>query len=400
MATIRKRAWKNKDGDQTVKWIVDYKDQSGKRRFRNFDRKRDAEAWMLEAGWQVRQGVHTARRESPTVAKAADEWIERGEAEKLQRSTLKSYREIVRLHLVPLLGDTRLADLTRPNVIEFRRQLLESRSKAMAAKALSALSSILKQAQDAGKVAQNVAADVRVARVNSDREKLEIPTQAELRSLLAKAEGKWRSFFMLAISSGMRSSELRGLPWRDVDLDAARVNITQRADQWSVIGPPKSDAGTRSIPIPPEVVLALREWKEEQREGLVWPTSTGTPYRHNNLLRRVFIPLQVAAGVSQPKLDGKGKPIKDEDGAVVMVGRYGLHALRHAAASNWIASGVDLKRLQSWLGHANVQITLDTYGHLMADADRDAELAMASSRAVFATKLEQSGQKPLENLEV
>ena len=50
----------------------------------------------------------------------------------------------------------------------------------------------------------------------------------------------------------------------------------------------------------------------------------------------------------------------------------------------WIANNIDLKRLQVWLGHASIQITLDTYGHLLKDAERDAELAMKTSRDLFA----------------
>lgn len=64
-------------------------------------------------------------------------------------------------------------------------------------------------------------------------------------------------------------------------------------------------------------------------------------------------------------------------------GFRGFHALRHAAASGWIASKIDLKRLQVWIGHESIQLTLDTYGHLLADQERDAELAMLASRDLF-----------------
>ena len=62
----------------------------------------------------------------------------------------------------------------------------------------------------------------------------------------------------------------------------------------------------------------------------------------------------------------------------MMTGKYGLHALRHAAASGWIAQKIDLKRLQSWIGHSSIQITLDTYGHLIEDKEQDAAIAEAA----------------------
>jgi integrase len=80
------------------------------------------------------------------------------------------------------------------------------------------------------------------------------------------------------------------------------------------------------------------------------------------MLRRMYYPLQVRAGLTT---------------------RYGFHALRHAAASGWIESNIDLKRLQVWIGHENIQLTLDTYGHLLKDKAKDAELALKASRDLF-----------------
>ncbi len=85
-----------------------------------------------------------------------------------------------------------------------------------------------------------------------------------------------------------------------------------------------------------------------------------------------------------PRLDKTGQPIMDEKGNPVLSGKYRFHALRHAAASGWIASKIDLKRLQVWIGHESIQLTLDTYGHLLADQERDAELATLASKDLFA----------------
>ena len=97
----------------------------------------------------------------------------------------------------------------------------------------------------------------------------------------------------------------------------------------------------------------------------------------------MFKPLQIRAAVTKPVLI-RGGPVVNKDGQAMVVGKYGFHALRHAAASNWIAAKIDLKRLQTWIGHSSIQITLDTYGHLICDDEKDAELAMSSSRGLFA----------------
>lgn len=76
-----------------------------------------------------------------------------------------------------------------------------------------------------------------------------------------------RAFIITAIFTGMRASELHGLTWKDVKLDAAMVHIRQRADAWRNMGPPKSAAGTRDIPLVPMAVNALRQWQENCPEG-------------------------------------------------------------------------------------------------------------------------------------
>ena len=71
--------------------------------------------------------------------------------------------------------------------------------------------------------------------------------------------GRWRPMLLTAIFTGLRASELRGLRWADVDLKRGEIHVRQRADRYNKIGPPKSEAGERTIPLPPMVVNALRE---------------------------------------------------------------------------------------------------------------------------------------------
>ena len=87
-----------------------------------------------------------------------------------------------------------------------------------------------------------------------------------------------RPLIVTAVFTGMRASELRGLPWWAVDFDKRTITVRQRADEWGTIGMPKSAAGQREIPMSPTVLNTLREWKLACPKGeldLVFPNTLG-----------------------------------------------------------------------------------------------------------------------------
>lgn len=160
-----------------------------------------------------------------------------------------------------------------------------------------------------------------------------------------------------AIFTGLRASELRGLRWSDVDLDSGELTVHQRADRWGVIGPPKSHAGKRTVPLAPMVVSALKEWRLACPQGparLVFPNGKGRVAQITSIHYRGLGPLQKAAGITD-----NDKP------------KYGMHSFRHAAASLFIEQGFSPKRVQALMGHATIQMTFDTYGHLFPTEEDD-----------------------------
>jgi integrase len=361
MASIRKRTWKS-GGETKTAWIADYFDQEGKRHIKTHPTKKTATAWLVTAQGEVARGVHTPENTSITVAEAAKRWIETGELEKLERSTLRQYGNHVRLHINPLIGGVKLARLSTPAIESFRDELLKKGSRAMARKVLASLKSILGEAQRRGLVAQNAAQPVRVAIKKRDQSKLavgrDIPNKEEINTILARAEGRWRPFFIAAVFTGMRASELRGLTWNDVDFGRNVIHVRQRANLWGDIGAPKSAAGDREIPMAPMVVNALKEWKlacPRGPGGFVFPNGNGKVENHANIANRGFYALQRVAGM----INTDGRP------------KYGLHALRHFFASWAIEQEFSPKRVQALLGHSSIQMTFDTYGHLFPSLEDD-----------------------------
>ncbi len=352
-------------------WIVDYMDQDGIRRLKTFKTKKEADAEETKIRHEVSQGTHTADSASVTVAEAAERWIKGREIDGVERSTLAQYRQHIDLHINPLVGTVKLSRLTAPRVNTFKETLLETRSRAMAAKVLQSFRSLIADAQGRGLVAQNVARGVTIKARNRDKEPVTIPTKDDIRTMLENVSDRWRPLIVTAIFTGMRSSELRGLTWSDVDFDKREIRVRQRADKYNVLGPPKSKTSRRAIPMTPMVVNTLREWQlacPKGKENLVFPTSQGNVESHPNIWGRCMVPLGRKCGFAG---DGPTRP------------KYGLHALRHFYASWIIEQGFSPKKAQTLLGHSSIQMTYDTYGHLFPDPEDDrAKLEAAESRLV------------------
>jgi integrase len=384
--SVRKRTWESGDGSRGEAWVVNYTDSGGKRRLKTFKRRRDAEGFELAVAGEVRSGLHVPDSQSVTIAEAGRLWLDSCEAAELERATLVDYRRHLELHIVPLIGAVKLSQLTAPMVRGFADALRKGgTSPAMVRKLRVSLSAILTDALERGLVAQNIVKGMRKQRRGNEADRhrgklkigIDIPTPDEVRAIIAHLEGRWRPLFLTAIFTGLRASELRGLRWSDVDLTRGEIHVCQRADRYRVIGRPKSETSERSVPLLPMVVNVLREHRlacPKGEQDLVFPNDAGNVYDHASIIKRGLIPLIVKAGL----IDAKGKA------------KYtGLHALRHFYASWCINRRVDgglelpLKVVQARLGHASIQMTADTYGHLFPRSDDGAELA-AAERAFLA----------------
>ncbi|SDP45912.1 Site-specific recombinase XerD [Phyllobacterium sp. YR620] len=409
--STRKRTWTNGKGEEKTAWVVDYVDTKGKRRLKTFKLKKQADAFAATASVEVREGTHVADSDSATVKEAGDLWIKRSEQNGLERGTIVQYRQHLDLHINPLIGSTLLSRLTVPAVRTFEDNMIDGgRSASMVRKVLVSLGSLLSDAQERGLVVRNAVReksrskqkgkDRRLERRQKGKLKLgvDIPTREEVKAIVGQLEGKWRPLLLTAIFTGLRASEIRGLRWSDVNLDKRELRVHQRADRFNQIGRPKSEAGERTVPIPPLVANTLKAWRlscprprtgekdskgkhliEEIRSGqLVFPNTLGKVESLSKIMQKGFQPVQIAAGIAVDTGEN------DKDGKPVLRAKYtGFHAIRHFYAS-WCINrkedgGLALppKMVQERLGHSSITLTMDTYGHLFPRNDDAEELAAA-----------------------
>jgi integrase len=371
MATVRKR----KLPSGLIRWQASYVDGAGQRRAKLFDRKSDGEAWLVKVSHDLSQGLHTPATTSPTVAQAGALWLKRGRDKNLEEMTLKGYEEHVLLHINPFIGAKKLSELTAPVVSAFADRLREEgRSAEMIRRAVRSLGGIFKEARRRGLASHSPTNDLDLDFPERDDSRAVAPTKAELQAIIAGADGRWRPLILVAIFCGLRASELRGLRWSDVNFDEREISIKQRADARNKIGKLKSKTAYRSIPMPPMVVNSLREWRllcPKGALGLVFPSGAGNVESHSNVAQRGLEPILRTAGivVMEDGLDDDGKPVKIEKP------KYGLHSLRHAAASLWIQNGTNAKRIQTLMGHSSITLTYDRYGHWFTDEAADQKAA-------------------------
>jgi integrase len=349
---------------------------------KTFAKKKAADAFHASVRVDVASGIHTPASRSLTVEKAAEQWLEYLKVEGRERTTIESYQSHLTHHILPLLGRIKLSQLSTPGIEKFRDQLLASISaatrermtRANARKVLATLKGLIKDAMRRGCVAQNVASPVTIRLNKRDQRKLrvgeDIPTTEEVTKMIHAAHGRARVLLIVAAFTGLRSSELRGLRWQDVELDSEtpRLHVKQRADRYRVMGSLKSASGERTVPFGPYVCNALKSLRALERRGeLVFSNASGNSEFHQTLTSRMLHRAQIAAGIT---IEGKPK-------------YTGLHCLRHFFASWCINRRVDgglelpLKTVQSRLGHATMSMTADTYSHLFPSESAHDELAEA-----------------------
>ena len=380
--SVRKRTWTTARGETNHVFVCDYFDANGKRVHESFRTLADAKKRHAEVVLNVKNGTSSF---GGTFAEAAADWMEHLKGDR-ERATMELYEQRLRLHMPPWLGRLKIRKFNENVVKEVRKHLLKGdvegnpvRSRRLAAKVWITFKSILKHAR-IGHVAAGVANITQDSRAKRKLEiGIDVPTNEEIRRLYVATAGdapiqkRKRALLLVAAFCGLRASELRGLRWADVKLEQAELQVTQRADRYSQIGNPKSPSSRRTVPVSPDVVKALKEWRLAQGGGqtLVFATRRGAAEHHSSMMRSL-----------RPVMRDAGLLIKGRTGK--LKAKYAPHAFRHYFAS-WCISpvnrggrGLSPKVVQEWLGHSKIAMTLDVYGHLFREIDHT-ELATSTA---------------------
>lgn len=364
MASITSRAWTKQDGSQSERHQVTFVDSEGKRKRRDFTTKRLAQRFIENLA--AYREAPKEPKAGPTFATVAEQYMEAckkgrdGEAP-LERKTLYDYEASLRLHVLPILGKKSVGRLTSTDMRDFLKKVVEADvSRRTMRLNLFLARQVLKHARYLNLMNTDPSADLAVKvdhrREGGKADEVVIHTKDEMADILTASRilaGKmvaWKRFSVILhvmVHTGLRMSELRGLPIEAVNFETGTLKVYQRADIYGVIGPPKSRHSYRTIHLPAGVRAMILEWIGPRKKGLMFPTGSGKPISHSNLAQRMWRKAQVKAG------------------ATIL----NPHAARHFFASMLIDGGTKLKALQETMGHHDPMFTMRVYGHMFTDPE-------------------------------
>jgi integrase len=357
--------YRRKDGY----WVGQYgvETATGRKTRYIYGKRREEVREKLTKAIADRDGGLVYDADNMTVGEYLDRWLNDSVRDTVRQRTWERYEQFVRVHLTPALGKIKLAKLTPAHVRGLYRDKLNS---GLAPRTVlhihRAFSKALKQAAADGLIPRNPAAPVRPPQPRGEEIR---PLNCEqVRVLFEAASGdRLEALYIIAVTAGLRRGELQGLKWDDLDLEAGMLQVRRTCSEpkgGHIFEAPKSGKG-RNIRLTQSAVAALRMHRRRQLEermykadlwqeqGLVFPSTVGTPLWGGNLNRAFKATLQRA-----------GLPKSTR-----------FHDLRHTCATLLLKQGVNPKFVQELLGHADISLTLNVYSHVlpdMGDATADA----------------------------
>ncbi|HEY2550113.1 MAG TPA: tyrosine-type recombinase/integrase [Streptosporangiaceae bacterium] len=369
------------------RWRVRYLDPAGRERSRSFDRKVDAERFLVQVAAEVQRGtwIDPAKARTTLRRQAAD----RLEGYHRDSSRAEKIRQHLDLHILPALGDYTLGQLAqRPSLIsQFMASL--PMSAGSAEQVYITLASILDAAVDDGLIARNPAKAQTVKRPRAPKRKVVPWTAGQVAEMREGMPTCWRAAIDCGSGLGLRGGEIFGLGPDEVDFLRRTVHVGRQIKRmggrvW--FAAPKGGRD-RDVPLPQPVALRLSSHIAEFPPvpvTLPWH-EPGNERRHG---RPVTVELMFASrqrGAINPSTFNTTawRPARRAAGIVVsgQGSGVGLHALRHYYASVLLAGGVDVRALSEYLGHHDPGFTLRVYAHLVPSAEGR---ALRAIEAAFA----------------
>ena len=311
--------------------------------------KREAERQLTDLIGEVHNGTYKEIKKI-TFDEFSQLWLNSYAETKTKSSTLRSYKDIIKKHLLPVMGDYLLTEINTGMLQRYVAMRLDKVKPKTVINELVPLKEMFKHAVRWGYLKVNPAEYVERPRV--EKEEMEILIPEEIRLFLEQVTPKYIPFFLTAILTGMRRGELLGLQWGDIDWNYKQIHIRRSIWKGQFVTP-KSKTSMRRIDMSPYLATELKKHMLaspfKELDNLVFYNSDGKALDPDSLVKRQFLPALKRAKIRQVR----------------------FHDLRHTNVALRIEQGQNIKYIQYQLGHASIQTTLDRYGHLIKEVNTE-----------------------------
>jgi len=353
MAQIKKRTLVNGDARYDVRWRTpDHKVHN-----QTFHRKREADNFVTKLSHDRMTGYSVDPAGGrKTVTDLTEQWLQSNPGKRA--NTIGRDRSALNAHILPAIGAHQLRSVHQADVQRLVNGWAEHLAPSTVGRTYGTLRAAFGYAVSADLIGRSPCRDIRLPA--TVRRKRPVLGPEEVAAMAEALDERCRAMVWVAALLGLRWGEVAGLRVGSLDLLGRTLVVseivTRDAHGRSVIGPPKSEAGLRTLSMPEALVEMLAEQLARSgltaadRHAYVFPAPGGTPWSYANFRLRMWLPAMSAAGHTG----------------------VGFHDLRRTAATAMVVGNVDLKTAGNRLGHSDPRLTLAIYAQATTEADRGA----------------------------
>lgn len=319
---------------------------------------------------ELRDNRFINKSDNPTVEQWCHEWLWSYKRNSVKQKTFDQYETILRTHIIPDIGDIRLADLKTMHIQRIINKMHDSGLSHRTIEVMKiVMHAALKQAQRNKLVSENVCENVVLPRKQPKH--IRVLNEDEPTKLIAALKDNYIGRGLLfALYTGMRRGEVLALKWSDYDKNEKTISITKALSRvrtynkdgnktMLTVTTPKTDTSIRTVPLIDKAVELLAEHKRKQERYM---ELVGDYYTDNDLIFSSSRGDYLDPGNFNRKLNKTVKKIG--------IAQISPHALRHSFATRGLEAEVSLKAMQELLGHSSITVTGDIYTHILKEQKR------------------------------
>lgn len=316
--------------------------------------------------YELRHGIYE-KEQNLTVNSWFNTWIEEYKVPSVKRITVERYKSAYKYHIAKSIGRKKLKDIRPEHIQRIYNEMNKIYGKEIITLTSVVLSGMFRQAYKNQIIKKN---PVPLATLPKSKQKKarRVLTVEEQRLLIKYADGLGKDLIEVSLSTGMRSGEIRGLEWSDIDFQERIIHITGTLTELkggAYKSTPKTPTSYRDIPMLDNVYTILRRVKKEQAE---YRMLMGEKWIAKPELNNIVFTNKNGTYISNTWYSKLVRQVEDaihEDG--IAFEHVHPHSFRHTFATRCIENGIPPQVVKSMLGHSTLAMTMDLYSHVLPD---------------------------------